>query len=69
MEDEKIIDLYWERNERAITCTEEKYGAYLKRIAKNILRDEQDCEECLNDTWLRAWNAMPTERPKSLSAF
>lgn len=69
MEDEKIIDLYWERNERAITCTEEKYGAYLKRIAKNILRDEQDCGECLNDTWLRAWNAMPTERPKILSAF
>lgn len=69
MEDEKIIELYWERNQSAITQTEQKYGSYCRRIADNILYDREDCEECLNDTWLRAWNSMPTERPRILSAF
>ncbi len=69
MEDEKIIELYWERNQTAICETEQKYGRYCGRIAHNILHDAGDAEECLNDTWLRAWNAMPTERPGILSAF
>lgn len=69
MEDEKIIDLYWERNPMAITVTGEKYQNYCFKIAYNILRNQQDCEECINDTWFRAWNAMPTERPKFLGAF
>lgn len=69
MEDEKIIDLYWDRDQRAIGQTAEKYGAYCHRIAKNILYNKEDCEECVNDTWLKAWNAMPDERPAILSAF
>ena len=69
MEDEKIIDLYWDRDQRAIRQTAEKYGSYCGRIAKNILSNKEDCEECVNDTWLRAWNAMPDERPAILSAF
>ena len=63
MEDEKIIDLYWNRDQGAIGHTAEKYGSYCGRIAKNILLNKEDCEECVNDTWLRAWNAMPDERP------
>lgn len=69
MEDERIVDLYWERNPMAITATGEKYQNYCFKIAYNVLRNQQDCEECVNDTWLRAWNAMPTERPKLLGAF
>ena len=57
MEDEKIIDLYWNRDQGAIGHTAEKYGSYCGRIAKNILLNKEDCEECVNDTWLRAWNA------------
>ena len=69
MEDEKIIDLYWNREQTAIIETEAKYGAYCHHIAWNILNNNQDSEECVNDTWLRAWNSMPTERPGILSAF
>lgn len=69
MEDEKIIDLYWERNQMAITQTDQKYGRYCRHIAGNILYDREDCEECINDTWFKAWNSMPEERPRILSAF
>jgi RNA polymerase sigma-70 factor (ECF subfamily) len=69
MEDTKIIDLYWDRDETAIRHTAEKYGRYCAKIAANILDDKGDCEECVNDTYWRAWNAMPTERPEILSAF
>lgn len=69
MEDEKIIDLYWDRDQTAITETEQKYGRYCGRIAQNILHDAEDSKECINDTWLRAWNSMPKERPAILSAF
>lgn len=69
MEDSKIIDLYWDRDQNAIVRSQEKYGRYCSRIAGNILRSREDCEECVNDTWLRAWNAMPAERPDILSAF
>ena len=69
MEDTKIIDLYWDRDQSAIEQTAQKYGRYCGKIAKNILFNKEDCEECVNDTWLRAWNAMPEERPSILSSF
>lgn len=69
MDDEKIIDLYWQRDEHAITVTTVKYGAYCGSIAKNILQDHEDSEECVNDTWLHAWAAIPPHRPVRLSAF
>ena len=69
MEDEKIIDLYWNRDQGAIGHTAEKYGSYCGRIAKNILLNKEDCEECVNDTWLRAWNAMPDETGNFICVF
>ena len=69
MEDTEIIDLYWQRDQRAIDETHGKYGGFLAGIAWNILRSHSDAEECVNDTWLRAWNAMPPQRPGILSAF
>ena len=69
MEDEKIIELYWQRQEQAIGVTQEKYGPYCTAIAHNILQSRRDTEECVNDTWLAAWNAMPPHRPSILSAF
>ena len=67
--DEKIISLYWERQEKAIAATDVKYGKYLYTIAKNILNDDLDSEECLNDTYLGTWNAIPPQRPKFFQAF
>ena len=69
MEDEKIVALYWDRNEQAITETSVKYGAYCGSIARNILQNQEDAEECVNDTWFRAWNAMPPHWPAILSVF
>ena len=69
MEDQGIIDLYWARSEQAIAESETKYGTFCRAIARNILRQEEDAEECVNDTWLHAWNAMPPQRPSVLSAF
>ena len=69
MEDTKIIDLFWERDESAIRETEITYGRYCRTIAFNILGDEEDVQECLNDTWLGAWNSIPPARPACLSAF
>ena len=69
MEDEKIVELYWLRSEQAISETAEKYGGYCGRIARNILINELDTEECLNDTWMAAWNAMPPHRPSILKTF
>ena len=69
MGDEQIIELYWSRDERAIRETDTKYGGFLLSVAHNILRDGRDCEECLNDTYLGAWNAMPPARPLALQAF
>lgn len=69
MEDTAIVDLYWDRSQQAIKKTQEKYGAYCYRIAHNILYSREDSEECVNDTWLSAWNAMPQARPDRLSAF
>ncbi|MBQ4651063.1 MAG: sigma-70 family RNA polymerase sigma factor [Firmicutes bacterium] len=69
MEDEKIIELYWQRNETAIQESQVKYGGLCSSVAANILADQQDCEECLNDTWLGAWNAIPPAKPGRLGAF
>lgn len=69
MDDEKIVELYWERDEKAIEETDFKYKKYLFSIAYNVLHDRLDCEECLNDTYLSAWNAIPPSRPNVLKAF
>ena len=64
-----IVDLYWQRSQQAIEETDYKYGNYCHTIAYNILHSSLDAEECVNDTWLGAWNAMPDARPNSLGAF
>ncbi len=69
MDDNGIIQLYWDRNDQAISLTSEKYGHYCKSIAKNILNNEEDAEECVNDTYLNAWNSMPTHWPEQLATF
>lgn len=69
MTDARIIELYWERKEQAIEETDRKYGPYCRSIAYNVLRSHEDAEESVNDTYLRAWNSMPPEKPNILSAF
>ncbi|HPX70322.1 MAG TPA: RNA polymerase sigma factor [Bacillota bacterium] len=69
MEDNKIVELYWERDEAAIEQSSAKYGRYCRSIAYNILYNDEDVEECLNDTWMRAWGSIPPARPVSLRAF
>ena len=69
MEDLAIIELYWARDEGAITETDLKYGPLCRRLAFNILSDREDSEECVNDTWHRAWDTMPPQRPESLRAY
>ena len=69
MDDIRIVQLYWDRDQKAITETAAKYGNYCTFIAKNILGNEEDAEECVNDTYLKAWNAMPPHRPGMLSTF
>lgn len=69
MDDNQIIDLYWARSQQAVAESEKKYGAYCRTVARNILERAEDAEECVNDTWLRAWNAMPPQRPSALQAF
>ena len=69
MKDSEIVSLYWDRNEEAIAQTQRKYGAYLSKVAYNILSDFEDSKECVNDTYLAAWNSMPTNRPSILSTY
>ena len=69
MRDEEILRLYQKRSEQAITETERQYGALCGAIARNILRNRQDAEECVNDTWHHAWNSIPPEEPRSLAAY
>ena len=69
MEDAEIVALYWARNEDAITQTKAKYGAYLNRVAYNILFDLEDSQECVSDTLLAAWRSMPDNRPKNLRTY
>lgn len=69
MNDQEILALYNRRDERAIEETGKQYSAYCWAIAYRILSDKEDAEECVNDTWLRAWNAIPPEQPHSLAAY
>lgn len=69
MEDEKIIELYWQRNEEALAQTSQKYGAFCYHIAHNILKDGEDSRECVNDTWFKAWMSIPPKRPAFFQAF
>lgn len=67
--DEAIVTLYWNRDETAIEETDFKYKNYLFSVLRNLLADPMDCEECLNDTYLGAWNAIPPTKPAVLKAF
>lgn len=69
MEDSRIVELYWQKNTDAIKETDRKYGAYCFTVANNILHNKEDSEECVNDTYLRAWNAIPPQKPKKLRMF
>jgi len=69
MDDCKIVDLYWARSESAIAETSSKYSKYCTYISYNILRNKEDADECVNDTYLCAWKAMPPQRPSLLSTF
>lgn len=69
MDDNEIIRLYWDRDDQAIRATSKKYGRYCKAIARNILGNEEDAEECVNDTYWNAWNSMPEHWPEQLAAF
>ena len=69
LSDEKIVELYWQREEKAIEETDKKYGKYLYTIAYNIVHDKLDSEECLNDTYLGTWNSIPPARPSALQIF
>ena len=69
MEDVEIVDLYWQRSEQAIKESDRKYGRYCFKIAHNVLFDNSDSEECVNDTWLKAWDSMPPNRPEKLGAY
>ena len=67
--DGEIIELFWQRDERAIRLTADRYGGLCTHVAMNILGNAADAEECVNDTYLKAWNAIPPSRPSVLSAF
>ena len=69
MKDETIVELYWKRDASAISATDEAYGAYCRALAFRILGSREDAEECANDTWVRLWNAIPPQRPRSLRMF
>lgn len=69
MEDKDIVELFWQRSEAALPETQRKYGSYCRTIAYNILENDEDAEECVNDTWLKAWNSMPDHRPSRLAPY
>ena len=69
MEDHRIVALYWDRDESAITASQQKYGSFCSRFAWQILGDREDSEECVSDTWYHTWNTIPPTRPNSLRAF
>lgn len=69
MEDNAIINLFWQRNQSAIEESNRKYGSYCRSIAFGVLHNQEDAEECVNDTWLRAWDSIPPQKPDKLSAF
>ena len=69
MEDKNIVELFWQRNPLAIDKAAEKYGRYCRAIAERILENDQDAEECVNDTYLRAWDSIPPQKPETLSTY
>lgn len=69
LSDAQIVELYRQRDEYAIAATDAKYKKHLMAVARNIVHDLLDCEECLNDTYIGAWNAIPPASPTSLRAF
>lgn len=69
MDDAKIVDLYWARSEQAISETAAKYGKYCRTISFHILANAADAEECVNDTYMKAWNSMPSNRPRRLAPY
>ncbi len=69
MSDRELVDLFWARSEAALAVTQRKYGKYCNRIAYNILRSDEDAEECVNDAYLRVWNSIPPQKPEKFSAF
>ena len=69
MNDNDIIELFFQRNQDGLLEVQQKYGAYCQSVARNILGSEEDSQECLNDLWLRAWNSIPPERPRLLKAW
>lgn len=69
MTDDQILDLYWARNEQAIACTDHVYGHKLLNVAGRILDDFQDSEECVSDTYMKAWQTIPPQRPTYFFAF
>ena len=69
MEDNQIVELYWQKNTDAISETANKYGTYCFTVADNILHNFEDSEECVNDTWLHVWNAIPPQKPNVLRMF
>lgn len=69
MEDARIIDLFYERSEQAVSELDRKYGAAVRKTAANILRDREDAEECVNDTYLGVWNSVPPHRPEPLESY
>ncbi len=69
MEDNAIIEMFLDRNQEAIEAVSKKYGNYCSQIAKNILGDPQDTEECVNDSYLKLWNSIPPHQPKNLATF
>lgn len=69
MDDKQIVELYWARTEKAISETATKYGKYCYYIAFNILHSNEDSEECVNDTYMKAWGIMPPQRPNKLATF
>ena len=69
MDDSRIIMLFWQRSEDAIAAVQQKYGRYCYSIAYQILSNNEDAEECVNDTYIGAWNAIPPHRPEKLSVF
>ena len=69
MDDEKIIELYWRRDETAIARTDEKYGRLCRKISDDILSSREDSEECVADTYFALWNCIPPQRPSRFRAF
>lgn len=69
MEDKEIVEMFLSRDENAIRHTERKYSRYLLTIARNILSDNEDSRECVNDTYLKAWNTIPPNQPEKLSYY